>query len=163
MKTYRVFAYLIALQVAVQAAALAFHSAGLGHWIYADRNTATRATLEEDSGVDYTGKIGSLAHGENGAMIIPLIAIALLIVAVIVRKRMIGGVRWAGIVLGLVVLQVVLGFVTLEVPAIGALHAVNAFLLLWAALHAARLPGVAPALVPGAIESIAEPTGRTTA
>ncbi len=163
MKTYRVFAYLIAAEVAVQAAAVAFHSAGLGHWIYADRNTATRSTLEEGSAVDYTGKIGSLVHGENGAMIIPLIAIALLIIAVIGRKRMVGGVRWAGIVLGLVVLQVALGFATLAVPAIGALHAVNAFLLFWAALHAARLPGAAPALVPGATESLAEPAARTPA
>jgi heme A synthase len=44
------------------------------------------------------------------------------------------------IVLGLVVVQVALGFFTLVVPELGMLHAVNALLLLLAALHAARLP-----------------------
>jgi heme A synthase len=156
MKTYRVFAYLIAVEVTVQAAALAYGSAGLGHWIYSDRHTATRATLEEGSDVDYTGKIGNLVHGENGAMIVPLLALALLVVAVIARKQLTGSVRWAAIVLGVVVLQVVLGFVTLAVPSLGALHAVNAFVLFLVALHAARLPAVAPASGHGAIESGAQ-------
>jgi heme A synthase len=162
MKTFRVFAYLIALEVVVQAAALAYHSAGLGHWIYSDRHTVTRATLEEGSDVDYTGRIGQLVHGENGAMIVPLLTLALLVVAVIARKRVVGSVRWAGIVLGLVVLQVVLGFVALEVPEIGALHAVNAFVLLWAALHTARLPAVTATLGPDRLGSSAEAAARVT-
>lgn len=161
MKTYRVFAYLVAIEVAVQAAALAFHSAGLGHWIYADRNTATRSVLEEGSDVDYTGKMGGVIHGENGAMIVPLLALALLVVAVLARKRVVGGLRWAGIVLALVVLQVVLGFVTLAVPAIGALHAVTALLLFWAALHAARLPAAATTAGTAMSESSAEAAAQT--
>jgi heme A synthase len=137
MKVYRALAYLVAVEVIVQAATHAYGAAGLGHWIWADHHTATRAVLEDG---DYTGRAAGLLHGQNGAMIVPLIALALLVVAVIVRRRLVGAVRWAGISLCLVVLQVVLGFVTLEVPAVGALHAVNAFVLLWAAVHTARLP-----------------------
>lgn len=163
MKTYRAFAYLIALEVAVQAAALAYGSAGLGHWIYSDGNTATRSTLEEGSDVDYTGKIGHLVHGQNGALVVPLLALALLVVAGIARKRVAGSVRWAGILLGVVAVQVVLGFVTLEVPAAGALHAVVALGLFWGALHAARLPAVVPPPDPDLAESSVEtPARRTT-
>ena len=66
------------------------------------------------------------------------------------------------IVLSLTVLQVVLGFVTLEEPAIGALHAVNAFLLFWVALHATRLPAEAPAGGRATVEPNAESAARAT-
>lgn len=140
MRTYRIFAYLVALEVFVQAATHAYVSAGLGHWIYSDGHTVTKATLEEDSGVDFTGRMAGVVHGENGAMIIPLLAIAFLVVGFLTRGRVDRGLRWAAIVLGLVALQVALGFTTIVVPAVGMLHAVNALLLLLAALHAARLP-----------------------
>jgi heme A synthase len=140
MRTYRIFAYLVALEVFVQAATHAYVSAGLGHWIYSDGHTVTKATLEENSGVDFTGRMAGVVHGENGAMIIPLLAIAFLVVGFLTRERVDRGLRWAAIVLGLVALQVALGFTTIVVPAVGMLHAVNALLLLLAALHAARLP-----------------------
>ena len=69
----------------------------------------------------------------------------------IVRRQVKGALAWAGIVLGLVALQVVLGFATIAVPALGMLHAVNALVLLLAALHAARLPRVAAQ--PGAVDA----------
>jgi heme A synthase len=140
MKTYRIFAYLVALEVFVQAATHAYGSAGLGHWIYSDGHTVTKATLEEGSGVDFTGRWAGIVHGENGAMIVPLLAMAFLVVGIVTRKRVERGLRWASIVLGLVVLQVALGFITIVAPEVGMLHAVNALLLLLAALHAARLP-----------------------
>jgi heme A synthase len=146
MRTYRIFAYLIALEVFVQAATHAYGSAGLGHWIYSDGHTVTKATLEEGSGVDFTGRWAGIVHGENGAMLVPLLAIAFLVVGLVTRKHVDRGLRWSGIVLGLVIVQVALGFITIVVPQVGMLHAVNALLLLLAALHAARLP----ARVPGA-------------
>ncbi len=142
MRLYRVFAYLIALEVAVQAAALAYGAAGLGHWIWSDGHTVTKADLEENSGVPITGRAADALHGVNGAMLIPLLALAFVVVAVIVRRQVNGALPWAGIVLGLVALQVGLGFATITVPALGMLHAVNALVLLLAALHAARLPRV---------------------
>jgi heme A synthase len=140
VRTYRIFAYLVALEVFVQAATHAYTSAGLGHWIYSDGHTVTKATLEEDSGVDFTGRWAGIVHGENGAVIVPLLAIAFVVVGIVTREQVSGGLRWAAIVLGVVVLQVALGFITIVVPAMGMLHAVNALLLLLTALHAARLP-----------------------
>ena len=151
MRLYRVFAYLIALEVAVQAAAHAYGAAGLGHWIWSDGHTVTKADLEENSGVPITGRGAETLHGVNGAMLIPLLALAFVVVAVIVRHQVDGALAWAGIVLGLVAVQVVLGFSTIAVPALGMLHAVNALVLLLAALHAARLPRVAPQ--PGAVDA----------
>jgi heme A synthase len=147
MKTYRIFAYLVALEVFVQAATHAYGSAGLGHWIYSDGHTVTKAMLEEHSGVDFTGRWAGVVHGENGAVLVPLLAIAFLIVGVVTRDQVDRGLRWAGVVLGLVVLQVALGFVTIVVPEVAMLHAVNALLLLLTALHAARLPAPSPATV----------------
>jgi heme A synthase len=159
MRTYRIFAYLVALEVFVQAATHAYGSAGLGHWIYSDGHTVTKATLEEDSGVDFTGRWAGVVHGENGAMIVPLLAIAFLVVGIMTRKQVDRGLRWAAIVLGLVVLQVALGFITIVVPEVGMLHAVNALVLLLTALHAARLPARAPA--PEHVPETASKSGQT--
>ena len=152
MRTYRIFAYLVALEVFVQAATHAYGSAGLGHWIYADGHTVTKATLEEHSDVDFTGRWAGILHGENGAMLVPLLAIAFLVVGFVTRKHVDRGLRWSGIVLGLVVVQVALGFVSLVVPQMAMLHAVNALLLLLAALHAARLPERRPGSEPTGAE-----------
>lgn len=159
MRTYRIFAYLVALEVFVQAATHAYQSAGLGHWIYSDGHTVTKATLEEDSGVDFTGRWAGIMHGENGAMIVPLLALAFVVVGVVTRQRVDRGLRWSAIVLGLVVLQVALGFITLVVPEVGMLHAVNALLLLLAALHAARLPSHAAA--PGPARETVPESGQS--
>jgi heme A synthase len=145
MRTYRIFAYLVVLEVFVQAATHAYGSAGLGHWIYSEGHTVTKAVLEEGSGVDFTGRWAGILHGENGAMLVPLLAIAFLVIGFVTRKQVDHGLAWSAIVFGLVVLQVALGFITIVVPAVGMLHAVNALLLLLAALHAARLPARAPA------------------
>jgi heme A synthase len=162
MKTYRIFAYLVALEVFLQAATHAYGSAGLGHWIYTDGHTVTKATLEEGSGVDFTGRWAVIVHGENGAMIVPLLAIAFLVVGIVTRKRVDRGLRWAAIVLGLVVLQVALGFITIVVPAVGMLHAANALLLLLAAVHAARLPEhtQAPGLARETVSGSRQPAGE---
>lgn len=147
MRLYRIFAYLIALEVAVQAAAHAYGSAGLGHWIWSDGHTVTKAHLDE-GGVRYTGRAAEELHGLNGAMIIPLLVIAFLVLAIILRRTFPGALQWAAIVVGLVVAQVALGFGTIAVPQLGILHAVNALALLLVALHAARLPAVAASAEP---------------
>lgn len=137
MRLYRVLASLVALGVVVQAALVAYGIAGLTHWIYDERNTATRATFEEDSTVDYGGKLGFDLHGELGALWLPLLALAFLVVAVVTRRSVRHGLRFAGIVLGLMVLQAVLGFVALAVPGLAVLHAANALALFSTAAYAA--------------------------
>jgi heme A synthase len=52
-----------------------------------------------------------------------------------------GAVTWAAIVLGLVALQVLLGFASHSIVGLGPLHGINAFVLFLCALHAARRVG----------------------
>jgi hypothetical protein len=59
-----------------------------------------------------------------------------------------GGVKWAGIVLGFIVLQVFLGIFGHESAYIGALHGLNAFLLMGSAGNAARLAKAADTTTP---------------
>jgi heme A synthase len=137
MRIYRIFASLIAVGVIVQAALIAYATAALGHWIYDGRHTATRATFEENSSIDYGGKTGFDLHGELGGLWLPLLALAFLVVAFVTRRRVGHGLRWAGLVVGLMVLQAALGFATLAVPALAVLHAVNALALFSTAAYAA--------------------------
>jgi hypothetical protein len=122
--TYRVLAYLIATGVMLQAAFIAFAVFGLIHDI--------------DSGqvVDqsYEGNAGPSLHGITGMMVIPLLAIVFLIVSFFARIR--GGVTWAGIVLGVVFLQVTLAFVAFGAEVVGLLHGFNALVLFTVALYA---------------------------
>jgi heme A synthase len=134
MRLYRIVAYLIAAEVAVQAALVAFGMAGLGRWVE-DGGVATKATFEEGNDT-VTGAAGFVLHGENGALYIPLLALAFLVVAVFTRRSVQGGIRWAAIVLGLVVVQVALGFGSLAVYGLAALHGINALALLLASIHA---------------------------
>jgi heme A synthase len=159
MKAYRVLASLVALGVVVQAALVAYGIAGLGHWIYDERNTATRATFEEDSDVDYGGKLGFDLHGQLGALWLPLIALAFLVVAFATRRSVEHGRRFAGIVLGLMVLQALLGFATLAVPGLAVLHAVNALALFTTATYAATRLSPAPPATSAARGTVAEPAG----
>jgi hypothetical protein len=108
--TYRVLALLIALGVAVQAMSIA-----LGFFIVLNDKTTAE-------------NIGTELHGVVGTMVIPLIALVLLIVSFFAGVA--GGVKWAAIVFGLVVLQVLLAFVGAAAPAVGALHGLNALALI---------------------------------
>jgi hypothetical protein len=134
MKVFRALAYLIALEVVVQAAAIAFGLFGLSKWID-DGHAATKASIDEGDG-DFGGKAGFAIHGLNGMLIIPVLAIALLITAFVVRRKVAGAVKAAAIVFGLVVLQIFLGIISHDVPGLGALHAINAFVLLGFAAQA---------------------------
>ena len=157
MRIYRLFASLVALGVIVQAALIAYGIAGLSHWIYDERNTATRATFEEDSTVDYGGKLGFDLHGELGALWLPLLALGFLIVAIATRRKVDHGVRWVGIVLGLMVLQAALGFATLAVPGLAVLHAVNALALFSTATYAATRLSPAHRTTSSSRAGVAEP------
>jgi hypothetical protein len=71
--------------------------------------------------------VGLMVHGMNGMMIIPVLALLLLVVSFFAKVP--GGVGWAALVLGLVVLQVVLGIFGHELAISGLLHGVNAMVL----------------------------------
>lgn len=124
--TYRVLAMLIAAGVVLQAMFI-----GLA-WFTAIKDLDDGLVIDKN----YDGNLGHTLHGQIGMMVIPLLALLLLIVSFFAHLN--GGVKWAGIVVGVVVLQIALAFLSFGVPAIGALHGLNAFALLTVAAIAGR-------------------------
>jgi Family of unknown function (DUF6220) len=132
--TYRVLAGLIALCVVLQASFIA------GGWFGAIKDMDDGAVFDKNS----EGNIGHGLHAIFGMNVIPLLAIALLIVSFFAKVP--GGVKWAAIVFGVVALQFMLAFIAFSVPVIGALHGANAIVLLGVAGYASRRGGrAAPA------------------
>jgi hypothetical protein len=131
---YRALAYLVALEVVIQAAAIAFALAGLGKWI-SEGGVLDAAAMESES-TDFTGVVGFMIHGINGQMIVPLIALLLLISSFFAKIP--GGVLWAGLVLLTVVVQVLLGIFGHGAPVLGMVHGAVAFVLFMFAVIAAR-------------------------
>ena len=123
--TYRVLALLIAVGVVVQAMFIAIALFQIMH--------------DTDNGGVYDKNAENWAQGAHmlfGYIIIPLIALVLLVLSFFARIP--GGVKWAAIVFGLVVLQVLLAGLGFAAPVLGALHGINAFALAGVASVAAR-------------------------
>jgi hypothetical protein len=119
---YRVFAYLIAAAVAIQAASIAFAVFGLVSWIEGG-GTLDKAAIESDS-THFAGDAGFMWHGIGGTMVIPLLALLLLIFSFFAKVP--GGVKWALYVLVAVIVQVGLGIFAHSVSGLGALHGIVA-------------------------------------
>jgi hypothetical protein len=135
MKTaYRVLAYIIAIEVAIQAAAIAFGLFGLTKWI-SDGGVLDKAAMESET-TTFPGLVGFIVHGINGQMVIPVIALVLLIVSFFAKVA--GGVKWAGAILALVVIQVLLGMFAHETVLLGPVHGLNALFLFSTAVMAGR-------------------------
>jgi hypothetical protein len=132
---YRFLAYAIPVLVVVQAASIAFGLFGLGAWVD-NGHTFTKAMVDGNTNTSFTGDVGFAIHGINGEMLIPLVALILLVVSFFAKIP--GGVKWAAIVLLVVVIQVALAFVAFGAPVVGALHGLNAFVLFGLALMAAQ-------------------------
>jgi hypothetical protein len=143
--TYRVLAYIIAAEVVVQAAMMAFAVAGLFTWIDKDGGSLDKAVLESEP--DFTGAVGFLVHGMNGMMLIPLLALIFLIISFFAKIP--GGVAWAATVFGLVVLQVALGLFGHENAIFGLLHGINALAVFSVALMAGKRVSSTPAATVG--------------
>jgi len=132
--TYRVMAYIIAAEVVVQAAAITFATFGFFKWID-DGNTFDKAVMEDESAT-FGGLGGFIIHGINGQMVIPLLALVLLVVSFFAKVP--GGSRWAGTIVALVVIQVLLGIFSHEAPVLAPLHGINALILFSVAVMAGR-------------------------
>jgi hypothetical protein len=131
---YRFLAGLIALEVVIQAMVMVFAVAGLGKWVE-EGGVLDKAAFESGETL-FPEMVGFIVHGMNGMFVMPLLALLLLIVSFFARVP--GGIKWAAAVLGLVVLQIVLGLVGHAIPAVGGLHGINALVLFSAAVLAAR-------------------------
>ena len=129
-QTYRVLAGLIVLGVVVQAAAIAFAWFG----VIADVEDGGTFTSDSD------GNLGHMLHGIVGMTVIPLLALILFVISFFAKVR--SGRKYAGFLLLAVVAQVLLAFISFGVPAIGALHGINALVVLGLALATARQAAV---------------------
>ena len=134
--TYRALAWLVALGVVLQAAFIAF---------------GTFEVLSEvddgavfDENTDFN--TGQILHAIVGTIVIPVAALVLLIVSFFAKIP--GGVKWAAIVFGLVVLQYALAIVSFSAPVIGLLHGMNALVLAVVADRAGRRVDLQPATGP---------------
>jgi hypothetical protein len=138
---YKILAYVLAAEIVVQAVAVVYAVSGLFVWIDSDGGTLDKAAMESDD-IAFTGVGGFALHAINGMMVIPVIALALLVVAFFAKVPR--GVPVAGILLALVVLQVLLGLGGHSVPFVGALHGLVALVVFAGALHAGRLAAKVP-------------------
>lgn len=123
---YRILAHLVAIGVVVQAATLAFGIFGL--W-----NDVDAGLVVDDS---YEWNVGMMLHGSIGMLVMPLLSLLLLIVSFFAKVPR--GITLALIIFGTVILQIVLALVGFGIPAIGALHGVNAIVILALAIVASR-------------------------
>lgn len=127
-QAYRMLAFSIAVLVLVQAAVMVWAIAGLGLWLD-DGGVLDAQTFEDgfEGDAAFSELYGFLAHGIVGMTVIPLLAIALLIVSFFARIPR--GVTFAAITFGLVALQIFLGLFGHSVSFLGALHGINALVL----------------------------------
>lgn len=140
-RTYSTIAWIIVGGVVVQAASIAFGLGGMSHYIQ-EGGVVDKALIESRQAT-FTGVLGFPIHGIVGGMVIPLAAVALLIVAFFVKAR--GARLWAAIVLALVALQITLGYSIADMPYLGLIHGANALAVLLTAVYAARISR--PALI----------------
>jgi len=135
-KVYLVFAWLVAAGVVVQASAIAFAVAGDNHLIETG-GVIDKAFVESsiNGTTTYVGVQGHAVHAMNGMMVLPALALLLLISSFFVRGR--APKLWALLVVGLIALQLLLGFTMFNVPYLGILHGTNALAILLVAITAA--------------------------
>jgi len=147
-KAHQVLAGLLAVMVVVQAMAIAYALAGLGHWLEKDGGVVNKAVLDswDDNPPTWRGSGGFALHGIDGMMVIPLITIVFLIVSIFAAKQVQGAVQRAAILFGMVALQVFLGLSLHDVVVLAPLHALNGFGIFAMAVVTARKAG-APAEV----------------
>ena len=146
---YKVLAYLVAAEVAVQAMVVVWAIFGLFKWVDGGGvldKSVVEGIVFETGARPFPEGLGINMHGINGVFVIPALALLLLIVSFFTKVR--GAIKWAAIVLALVVMQGLLGFLGHEFTAAAAVHGLNALALFGTAIYAGRrLRAVAPAVV----------------
>ena len=131
---YRVLAWLVAVEVLLQAAAISYAIFGFGKWIQ-EGGVLDKSVLESQASL-FPEEVGFMVHGLNGMMIVPVVALLLLVVSFFAKVPR--GPALAGAVVGLVALQVLLGMFGHGIPGLGLLHGANALALFAVAVIAAR-------------------------
>jgi hypothetical protein len=156
--TYRVLAFAVAAEVAVQAVVMVWAVAGLGKWIQG--GGVADAAMMQSEGTPFPEVLGFMLHGINGTFVVPSLALLLLIISFFTRIR--GAITWAAIVFVLTVLQGQLGFLGHEVPLVGGIHGLNAMLMFVAALYAGlRMRRVAGASIRDSVGQVGTPVSSS--
>jgi hypothetical protein len=132
---------MIAVLVVVQAGAIAWGFFGVNNWVTNDGGVIDKDFLDCNEDCESIGAAdwGFAIHMFfNGLILIPLTSLVLLVVSFFAKVP--GGVKWAAIIVGLVILQViVLPMLSREVGSgFGALHGVNALVLMGIAIMAGQ-------------------------
>ena len=146
--TYRVLAYIIAGLVVLQAVWIA-----LGGFTAIKASEAGKVLTEDSTG------IGGMLHGVGGMYAIPLVTLVLLVVSFFARVQ--GGIKWALFILLAVAVQIFLAFMSFAVASIGALHGLNAFVII--ALSVIAGLRVGRQMRASAAQPMAEPVDRAVA
>ena len=136
-KAYRILADLIAVSVVVQSMAMVWGIAGLLHWVGDGGSFGSKAadSLFDDP-PDFSGSVGFTIHSAVGMMVIPVIALALLVVAFFAGVPR--GVLLAAIALGIVVVQAIVGSIGPDAPWVGLVHGFLPFALFGLSMEAAK-------------------------
>jgi hypothetical protein len=93
------------------------------------------AVMESDE-IPFTEIYGVIVHGVNGGIVVPVVALALLVVSFFAKIP--GGIKWAVAVFVLTVVQGQLGYLGHDFPIAGGLHGLNALALFTVSVIAAR-------------------------
>lgn len=133
---YRYLALAIPALVLVQAASIAFAVFALGSWVH-DGHTVTKAGMDAHDSMGGAGA-GFAIHSIVGQMVIPLVSIALLVVAFLARAVVPESVKWAAMMLGSVVIQVLIGVLGQDLPFLGVIHGVLALAIFGLGLRVAQ-------------------------
>ena len=137
---YKNLCYFIAVLVVLQAGFVAWAFFGMTDWIDNENGVVNKELLEcDDCDQNFFAEWGFALHMFFvGFVLIPLISLITLIVSFF--SKVPGAPKWAGGIVLLVILQVfVLPALAREIdPIFGALHGINALVLLGVALMAAK-------------------------
>jgi hypothetical protein len=114
-RVYQVLCHIIAAAVVLQAAVIAWST------------FAILGASEEGAGLTADpGQTGFTVHSAVGQVVIPLLALAVLVVALVARA----GIKWAAWLVVAVLVQVMLGYISFGLPGLGLLHGINAFIII---------------------------------
>ena len=134
-KVFSGIAWLIAGLVVVQAAAIALGFGGMMHFVdgggVVDKGLTESRTLG-----NFAGEVGFPIHGIVGGVLIPVAAIALLVVSWFTKLR--GASWWAAGLFVLILLQGMVGYSIKDLPYLGVLHGANALAVFVVAVVCAR-------------------------
>lgn len=142
---YKVICHLISVCVVIQTAVIAWAGFEFGQYIESGNNLSPDKEFA-----------GFVVHSIVGQFIIPFLAIALIVVALIAKA----GLKWAAWLLLAVVVQVALGMISHGVPVLGILHGIVAFAVLGLAETGARFVGRLPPSLPRQVTPLSKQSGN---